>query len=342
MVKLNAKYITKLSPRNEIYCVICLYIIVISTILSVYSFSFPIIKEQIKEYRPIYITVYGVIVGILITYIISKSMLIRQEKMGLKSEIELLTKKLHKLRFIISLLLRKDFVRNEHLSLYRKEFKHLSYFEYAKSNWVDYEYSPLLKSFFDNKNRTGAEVIYMQMHSFLENNQSVLDEYKENDICRLFPLNFVYNLMVHNPANVFYYYLDYEEYEYKEFINIDCLTEEEQQQVLQACLSINKEKYKNEKYGKNMLLKLGSEFQEYIIPRLYEIQEEYERPIPNYLNVTILTFRVLLIFGIIMPFISFIFDLIFLDIISISVLITLSIIIIFSISNFTNQEISIK
>ncbi|MBS6574807.1 hypothetical protein [Parabacteroides goldsteinii] len=296
------------------------------------------LKYRIIEFRAISLTVYGVLIGVFVTFLISRSIQTRQERLLLLDKLRIKTIQLHKFRYIIKILTTEGFIPLEEISSFNRNHKNLRYSNYN----TQVENIDIIANFTNDPNYKPIWLFYLQLKLFIDQpGLPDLSLYSSKSIYKTIPLEEIAIWQYTEAANCFFYYLQYEYRLVEKHIKWD-LNKNSFEKIINACKEIDPIQYRDVEFNQEWLVKLGNHFLEEIIPSAYILQAEIESGIPPVIKYLRNLLILLCFFGITLPIISFLFGtFIILDIIATSMLISICIFIIFSISDLLEKEVSV-
>lgn len=160
------KYLNIINDKfNLILCVILF--IGVTAIFLLLSQVDERMTQNIIQIRGYIITVYGVLVGLLITYIISKTIQTREERIRVFNDYVKYTQKLHKFRAIINKLLNSGFFSNKDVNDFVAKHPKVTFFDIQEVLNVDHTQNAEADKYYADKNRRGFEPFYLELKSFI-------------------------------------------------------------------------------------------------------------------------------------------------------------------------------
>ncbi len=284
----------------------------------------------------------SIISGIIISYLISKVIQIRQEKNDLKPALWELTKKVHYFRKIIHKVFNKyDFWPNGIHQYISRNYPNLTYYDVRDIIYVDKDVSEQANKFIqDSKFGEIKKQAFLEMKSFLLP-LKYFDEtvYSEFDVELMYSTDTLNKWQEYDCGNMIWYLFENEYVNYEGQFNFNALSNEKKE-IEQLSRKIDFERYRNINFGPKLLGKLGSQIDLDIIPKLNSVQHKFEKGLPKIVKFMYSVLSLMLLFGVIIPIISILFDFPnYIAFISISVIINLTLIFIIKFPDIMKNEI---
>lgn len=183
------------------------------------------------------------------------------------------------------------------------KYKTISFYDVRKVVFVHgTELSPLAAEFIENEG--GIKNLYLQIRSFFRPNPLA----DPTLYCREFDVAVYYDLSelelwyTFNCGNGLYYYFNHEWVNYQNAINFNVISAGDQQEVKEHCIKINAERYRNIPFGNELYDILGQEFTEDLLPRLYNLSQTINGPMPAPIRFLSRILSTMIVLGIIIPF----------------------------------------
>ena len=332
------KYLNIINDKfNLILCVILF--IGVTAIFLLLSQVNERMTRNIIQIRGYIITVYGVLVGLLITYIISKTIQTREERIRVFNDYVKYTQKLHKFRAIINKLLNSGFFSNKDVNDFVAKHPKVTFFDIQEVLNVDHTQNAEADKYYADKNRRGFEPFYLELKSFISAKSFDPTIYTEFDKNYYYSPEILKKWIENNCGNGFWYYLENKKNEYSEFIHLDKINSTIKEEILKLSLLIDKERYFDMSFNDKFLIKLGYQAMEEIIPNVYKFQLTLNQGLPRILKRLIHIVLILLIFGITLPIFCSLFEFILGDIISISMFFSICLWTVFSLKEMLTEEL---
>ncbi|GHT39445.1 hypothetical protein AGMMS49965_05460 [Bacteroidia bacterium] len=305
--------------------------------------SNPQFIETLEETRVNIITISSVLSGIIIAYLTSKVLQIRNEKIAKMPELNDLTQKLHRFRRIAWKLFKEFWTNSDGVNDFIEKYRMVSFFD-VKSDMP----SPKAKKFIEEMAESEYNNIAyfcLELRSFIDMTAVMSDMYiliSEFDI----PVPFNSKILrdwIDNGCGCGFLEFDKE---YCSHLNKVPLTlnisKEAEESIKQLAVQIDKERYEQIDCT-STLFKLGMQIHYDIIPSLYRLHLQIEGKLPLLVKYLFWIFVLLIVFGVVLPLLSKILLLsTIVDIISISMTISLCIYIVFSFYGFLKSEIDVE
>lgn len=295
------------------------------------------------ENRTDILTISGFISGLIIAYLTTKVLQIRQEKTALLPELSDYTQKLHKCRSVIDKLVHSRLWPDDVKYLIDTKYKGLTHFEYREIGFVDSQPTERAREFMNDKRFSGLACLYLELKSF-KFDQYPFDQtlYTEFDVPVYYNSLIIQKWIDCNCGNGLWYYFDHKYAIYKDSLNLKDIYIGYKEEIKDNCLRIDQERYKNLEFGPELLSKLGSQIHLDILPKLIRLQRYMESDLPKIIKYLFAISGLLIVFGISLPLLNNVYTLSpFLDIISISVVISISFYLIISFYGFMKREVKV-
>ena len=289
------------------------------------------------------LTISGLLSGIIMAYLTSKVLQIREERLAKLPQINELTQKVHKFRSIINKLLSTDLLPQAGRNIVDTKYKGLTFFDYKEISFVGSKPSELLTKYSQDTHCGGISNLYLELRAFVPKEHK-FDEtlYSEFEVSKFYETQLLEKWVKYDCGNGLWYYFDNEYAIYKNKYKFD-IYQKYKEEILMNCLQIDKERYQGMQFDNELLAKLGTQMHSDIIPKLFKAQLSIERGLPLIVNYLFVMFVLLVLLGVIIPLFSNLFMLCPIwDIISISGTIGICSYIILSFYGFMKQEIDIR
>ena len=127
--------------------------------------------------------------------------------------------------------------------------------------------------------------------------------YGDNDTDIIYPLEKIDVITNTGHANAFFYYLSHKDSLYNQQILINNLTSKDKKEIEILAQKINVEKYFNCSFNKDLLVQIGNDFLNDILPKYYNLLYEFNATFSNTFNFLIQLLHLILIFGVFIPII---------------------------------------
>jgi len=282
------------------------------------------LKEILNDFRDKTLTVSGILSAILITFLTSKVLQIRQEKLQRVPDFKDLTQKLHKFRNIINRLIHSNLWVDGLWIFIDTNYQKLSHFDVREMAFVGSKPTELATKYIRDHKFGDLGDLYLELKSFLFDPYFDQTLYSEFEVPVYYSKEIVEKWIKYECGGGFWYYFEYKYAAYKPSLRVDQIYIGDQTAIKEICLKIDYERYKNIEFGPELLAKLGTQFHSEIIPKLSRLQTYAERGLPSIVNFLFIVLGLLIFFGIAVPLLIKLFFLnpLF-DIISISVVLTI-------------------
>lgn len=283
----------KSSIRINIVCSVFVFIL-----LSILSFNIDFNEEQMKNIISNLLSFSSVHSAIMITYITTKVFQDRNEKRELRLKVIELSNKLTDFRRICDKLISGwDIWNRTTKTLLENKYKDLTY-QHIYDDYQENKPKKLIEEY-KNDGKIQGGYFYLALRDLIRMEKGSL--YGDNNIDTIYSIEKVKVCYGVGCANAFFYYLEDKYYFYKDIILIDNLCKEDKEYVEKLAIKINKDKYTNCKYGRDLLISIGNDFEIDIFGKLIENQEKFEEKFSHTLNTLIWSETFILVFGVLLP-----------------------------------------
>lgn len=290
--------------------------------------------HTIIEIRSDILTTSSILSAIIITYLVSKVLQLRQERLMYIPEIKELTQKLHRFRKIISLLLHSDIWAKGLKRFVDIDYAGLSYFDVRAFIFVGLDTTEQADNFNKERAKFGdTAYLYLEMKSFIDEGHT-FDRtlYTEFDVPVGYSTEQLERWIDFDCGGGLWNYFDYRYSTYQKDLRLDKVIGQTQERILKACIQIDKERYKDLPFDNKLLALLGTQFHDDILPKLHRLQVICGRGLPEIVNYLFSFLFVYIVFGVCIPISTKLYSLsIFFDLASISSIISVTL---FFISTF--------
>lgn len=298
--------------------------------------------QTLSNVRETIITISGILSSIIIAYLTSKVLQIRQERMARLSELKELTQKTHKFRGIINKLIHSNLWVKGLRNFVDNTYKELTHSDIQAISIVGGETKKIASDFVQDNKYGDTKYLYLEMKSF------ILDNPFDNTLYAEFEVPVYYNTKVleywikNDCGNGLYYYFDHKYGAFKGDLDLNNVHTYYSNHIEKICLEIDKERYEKFVFGNKLLSKIGEQFTSDILPRLYRLQIQVEAGLPTIINYLFFILIILIVFGVALPFLTLLYSLKpTFDIISISVIISTTFYLLISFYYFLKKEVEV-
>ncbi|MEG0692355.1 MAG: hypothetical protein RR444_04660 [Oscillospiraceae bacterium] len=298
--------------------------------------------NTLSSSREYILTVAGLLSGIIMAYLTSKVLQIREERISKLPQINELTQKIHRFRSIINKLLSSNLLPKNARNIVDTKYKGLTFFDYRENTFVNSKTTQQSKDYINDSGCGGLSNLYLELRAFVPKNHA-FDEtlYSEFEVSKFYDTQLLEKWVKYDCGNGLWYYFENEYAVYRGRFDFN-IYDGHRKEILESCSQIDKERYQDIPFDAQLLAKLGNQMYSDIIPKLFKTQLSIEKGLPKIVNYLFAIFVLLVVFGIVIPIFSNIFNLSSLwDIISISTTTGICAYIIFSFYGFMKQEIKI-
>lgn len=298
--------------------------------------------EVLSSSREYILTISGLLAGIIMAYLTSKVLQMREERITKLPQINELTQKVHRFRNIVNKLLSSDLLPRKVQNMVDTKYGGLTFFDYRENTFVGAKTTKQSIDYINDTSCGGLTHLYLEMRAFVPKNHG-FDEtlYSEFEVSKFYDTQLLEKWVKYDCGNGLWYYFDNEYAVYRNSFNLN-IYKGYKDEILESCLQIDKERYQGMSFDAKLLAKLGTQMHSDIIPKLFKAQLSIEKGLPKIVNYLFSIFVLLALFGVITPLLSSIFNLCPIwDMISISATIGICAYIILSFYGFMKQEIKI-
>ncbi len=303
-------------------------------------------KQNTDEAVEIISLLSSIISGIVIAFLASKIIQIRQEKITLKPNLLELTRKVHYFRKIIHEIFNNyDFWPEGMPSYIKQNYPYLSYYDVRDIIYVNKTTTEEASRFIqDEKFGEIKKQAYLEMKSFLLP-VSIFDETvnSEFDVDIMYSTNILDKWQEYDCGSMIWYLFDDNFALYEGQFNFNSFNSSKQNEIVGLSKQIDNDRYKNLEFGPELLGKLGSQIDLDIIPKLNRLQHTYEQGLPKIVKFMYFILSSMLVFGVIVPVISKLFNFpIIVSFISIVIVLSVTTFFIFRLPFIMKSEIYIE
>jgi hypothetical protein len=298
--------------------------------------------ERISSLRTDIITISGILSGIIIAYLTSKVLQIRQEKIARLPELKDLTQKLHRFRSIVDKLIHSNLWVNGLSRFVDVQYKGLTYYDVNEISFVDSKITNQASQFISDHTMGDTANLYLELKTFTPDIPFDRTLYSEFEVPVYYSTNMLEKWITHECGGGLYYYFDHKYGTYKGDLRLDNVYIGYQEDILKACLQIDRERYHGQVFDNKLLSKLGTQVTSDILPRLYRLQLHIEQDLPTITKYLFIVLLLLILFGVLMPLLIRVYNLnIIFDIISLTTVLTTSFYLMTSFYRFLKREVEV-
>lgn len=249
------------------------------------------------------ISAASILSAVIITFLVAKVIQLRQEKLSNWNEYHTLTQKVHHFRAALLPLYQSwDFWPQGLKHQMQNKYKELSYYDVRKAVFVHgTELSALAQEYVQNDG--GLKNLYLQLRSLLPKGLTDGTLYiNEFDTPIYYDFNELDHWITFECGSGLFTYFNHEWANYQQAVNFNAITHHEQQEIRNHCMKIDAERYKAVPFGNKLYDLLGQQFTEDLLPRLYKLSGIINSPMPGPLKVLSWILPVMILSGILVPF----------------------------------------
>lgn len=299
--------------------------------------------NSIKEVQNDIITISGILSAIIISYLTSKVIQVRNERIKKMPDIKLYTQKLHKFRAIVDRLLSSNIWPDNLRSKLHYDYKGLTYFEVREIIFVEGKPTKQARKFASDEKYGGIAQFILELESFIFK-EIPFDQtlYSEFDVSKYYSSDILEKWITFDCGNGLWYYFEHKYSVYKNSLDLNNVYSGYQDEIKNYALQIDKERYGNLDFSPELLAQLGTQVHSDIIPKLYRLQISNEQKLPKIINYLYIILCLLIVFGIALPLVNKVFVIdYFFDIISFSIIASICAFVTISFYGFLKDEINI-
>lgn len=284
-----------------------LFFVIIYLYTSSYERSTANYNEILIKVNDKLIDASSIISAIIISFLVSKVLQIRQEKLARWSEYNELTQKTHNFRNAVFIIFKSwNFWVQGLKSTIETTYKELEFYDVRKVGFVhSTKLSILAKNFIHDDTFGDTKNLYLELKSFFPM-ESLFDPtiHAKFEVPQLYDLKLIELWTEFNCGNGLYYFFNYKYGFFQDDFLFQNVHSSDKLEAEQYALKIDKERYENIEFGAQLYDLLGGQFTEEILPKLYLLTRYFNSSLP--ISVIYLTFTLSLIlgFGIIIPFLN--------------------------------------
>jgi len=298
----------------------------------------------LEDIRTDILTASGVLSGLIIAYLTSKVLQIRQEKLARLPQLNEQIQKLHKCRSIINTLLLSSLWVDGLIRFVEEKYQGLTHFDVRKTSIPGLKSTQQAQDFMEDYEFGDTAKLYLELKSFIPNKSYDQTLYTEFDVP-----GYYYNAKIlqkwidYDCGNGLYNYFGPNYSFYKDDLRLANVYLGDKKEIIEACQKIDQERYKGLDFGPELLSKLGAQLTADILPQLVRLQLFMEQGLPRIITYLFIVAGLLILFGVTLPLMTKLYRLppIF-DIVSISVTIAISFYLLISFYGFMRREIRLK
>lgn len=268
--------------------------------------------SQLSKSIDYLVDITSILSGIIIAFLAAKVIQIRQEKLSLLPNLLETTKKLHYFRRVVQILHRQwdfwpDGLRN-HID---RGYAGLTYFDVRDIVFVDREVTTQANAFITDT--TFGEIVkqtYLEVKSFLPENhfdRTLYTEFEVNDI--LYTTDALDKWQEYSCGNMMWYCFINQYSNYRGLFNFESFSRANIDEIKNLSNKIDKERYEYIEFGPELIGKLGNQIEQDLIPKLSNLQHQFDGSLPLVVKFMYRTILFLLIFGAVIPVITTLLDL---------------------------------
>lgn len=290
-------------------------LIILSAVFIIYLLNIKIdepFEKKVSEASKNLISVCALLSSLIITFIISKVLVIRQEKISRVPKIKELSNKLSEFRRICDYLIKSHQFWQPIAGFYNYASgvsKQIDYNDVYYLDWNDDKRRKFVNGLIITE--TYGEMLvklYLQIKVFC----SDADKDKGGNVFynKDFPANYIYSgkeleqWQFLNEDNNFWYVFDYRRHEYENGFNFEIGPYKED--LLKSAYKVDPQ-FLNAHLDRHLLVKVSKIVENEIIPELTELVKKNEKFLPYIVRYFLTCFTIILIFGVVIKTISDIF-----------------------------------
>lgn len=300
--------------------------------------------HNIASVRGDVMTISGVICSIVITYITTKALQIRNEKLELKTKWYELTQKTHKFRSIILHLIHSNIWKSGLKNSIKQQYNGLTFYDIYEQRLENSKVNILASQFIQDNSLGETKYLFLALNEFklsdyppdptLEPEYEIPDFYYTTELLKSWTESRPHEKLL------YFFYDGWELYRFD--LMLDQLSSQTRNSILSSCNYIDKEKYKGRIVDNELLEEITRQFSKDILPKLYALQSNLEQKLPRTIKYLLFISLGLGIFGIILPLLTKSYNLsILFDSTSFAVTLTILSYVFLSINKYLSRELNV-
>ncbi len=243
-----------------------------------------------------------IMAGLIMIYLGTTVISLRNTKSTLKSELSKVTQKMHNFRSIVEMLLRSKLWVPGLPSYIDEEYAGLTFFE-VKEFYKGK--SKLAIEFLQEKhNYADTENLYLEMKSLLYTSHRDKRIGESIHMPKVYDKRLVEKWLEHKCGSGLWYYFGYKYNIYKESLDLSNVFERHQEKIMKLALSIDNETFEDSSFNEVFLSKLGEYMTNEVIPKLYQLQEGSSQKMPSLIKYLTGLATGFLVFGVLLPLLN--------------------------------------
>ena len=268
--------------------------------------------QQIREASNLDLNVASIISAILITYLTSKVLQLRQERLAILPQITSLTQKVHQFRTITNVLYHSwDFWAPGLKNYMQKEYPNLTYGEAFKLVFENEKSRDSKALQYPSDEKMGdTKDLYLQLRSFVDKQYTIdVTLYSEFEIPVFYTLDILQDWRDYGSASALCRFFNWHYHDYKGDFNFEKLRANERSIIEDSAMRIDAIRYKDIKTSPELLDMLGKQFHEEILPKLINLQHSIQGGFTRLVQFLLSTLVILIFSGVLYPILSNVLDL---------------------------------
>ncbi|TXJ22296.1 MAG: hypothetical protein E6Q24_21255 [Chitinophagaceae bacterium] len=250
------------------------------------------------------ISAASILTAVLITFLVARVIQIRQERIAVWNEYHVLTQRMHHFRgAVYPLFTSYNFWPNDLKYDMEHTYKDLTYYDVKKSIFVHgTDLSDLAQKFVNEEG--GAKSLYLQLRTFFKGDvPHDISMFKgEFDSHLYYNTDELERWIMFDCGNGLYYYFNHKYTVYQNDFHFNNISSRDQQSVIDHCMRIDPERYRNMAFGHSLYDSLGQQFSSQLLPDLYKLSRIVNGKLPHSVSLLAILLTLLIPFGIIIPF----------------------------------------
>ena len=223
-----------------------------------------------------------------------------------------------------------------------KNYKDLTYFDIRAVTFVDSKITEQASKYIQDHKYGDTGNLHLELKSFIFDHPFDNTLYTEFEVPVYYSNEVVEKWVEYECGNGLWYFFEYKRGLYEKALRVDTVYDGDQKEIKEICLRIDKERYMDLDFGPELLSKLGNQFYQEIIPKLYRIQIYLDKGLPRIVKYLFILLGILIVFGVALPLLIKLFSLnsVF-DVISTSMILSLCFYLISSFYQSMHNEIKL-
>lgn len=263
--------------------------------------------QSLLDLSTIFISISGFLSAIIMVYLAAAAMQLKNTKTSLVDHLSKVTQQMHHFRNIVDILFRSKMWLPGLKEYIDDEFEGLTFFdvkEFYKGK------SKLAIEFLQENNRyQDTENLYLEMKSLLMTSPREKRIPDEISYPNIYNSEIVQKWLEHKCGSGLWYYFGYKFGVFKEALDYEAVFERHQDKVMELAIQIDSEVFEDSSFNEVFFSKLGEYITKEVIPKLFQFQKKSTGSVPRIVQYLYAIFLLLVLFGILLPLGTLLFNL---------------------------------